>query len=241
MSAPRRTWIVALVVALLALPGCPALTAGCKLIGLCRPPVLELTESVPSDFELIVHVRDQLDPPADYTLTFRRSGQCEYRVVVRAPQRRESSGPFQILENQVIQLHQELRKAGYAEMEPRYPASGEGKDRALGVQAYSVRGNDLQKEVQTHFHAVPGLEKVRTLALSYLPEKVLTQTGAGAPVAAKVTQVMGDVKTRLFYAPEDPRLKDVPSDRRQPFANWQEALNAEFSPAPGFEPWKRTD
>jgi hypothetical protein len=231
--------------ALAVLPGCPAFTNTMKMVGVVRPPQIELPEVAPQDFELKLHVVDQLDPPADYLITYRRDGRCDFRVTMRTSRRLEASGTFEIPDDQVVALWNSLREARYDELDPRYPDDGIGPDKVLGIQAYSVRSNDLSKEVQTHCQRVPELEKVRALALSYLPARTMGGGGApGTPAAAPVgtsRQIVGDVQTRIFYPADDPRLKDVPADRRQPFPSWYDAVNFGFSPAPGFEPWGRPE
>jgi hypothetical protein len=233
----RAAALVALALSATAVaPGCTFFRSAGRTLGLISAPQLELTESVPPDFELVVKVTDQLDPAADYTIWIRRNGKCDYRAEVRYPRRRVSEGPFEILENQVQDVWDLIRQAAYTGMEERYPDSGEGSDRALGVQAYSVRGNDLHKEVQAHFMRVPELEAVRTLVLSYLPPKALADTGRGDPSVGKSKEIIGDMKTKIFYPADDKRLDDVPMDRRQPFRSWQDALNYDYRPVEGFQP-----
>ena len=244
----RKGWFpfALLLAALAALPGCPAFTNTMKMVGVVRPPKLELPEVAPQDFEFKLHVVDQLDPPADYLITYRRDGKCDFRVTTRTSRRLEANGSFEIPDSQVVALWNALREARYDELDPRYPDDGVGPDKVLGIQAYSVRANDLSKEVQTHCQKVPELEKVRALALSYMPARspadgAARGTGTPAPdVVGTSRQIVGDVQTKLFYPADDPRLKDVPADRRQPFPSWYDAVNFGFSPAPGFEPWRRT-
>jgi hypothetical protein len=234
MHRSRLFAIVLVALAAMVLPGCPAFTRVMKGIGLQGRPALTLTEAVPQDFELIMHVVDQQNPPADYVVTYRRSGHCDYHVVVRSPKRRTNDGSFEILDGQVNALWSVVREVQYDTLADRYPGEGEGKDRDLGVQKFSVRGDDISKEVQSHFTKVAGLEKVRTVALSLLPEKALSDTGHGDTATSIATQqVIGDTLTKTFYPANDPRLKDVPTDRRQPFPTWYDAVNFGFSPAQG--------
>lgn len=234
----HRTRILALALvafAALLLPGCPAFTSVMKGIGLQGRPALTLTEAVPQDFELVMHVVDQQNPPTDYLVTYRRSGRCDYRVTVRSPKRRVNDGSFEILDAQVNSLWSTAREIGYDTLEDRYPSEGEGRDRDLGVQKFSVRGDDISKEVQAHFTKVPGLEKLRAVALAMMPEKALSDTGKGDTSTTSVAtqQVIGDLQTKTFYPADDARLKDVPTDRRQPFPSWFDAVNYGYAPAQG--------
>lgn len=232
----RRTFAAALLgAAALLLPGCPGFRAMVKPLGFFPPPVLELPETIPQDFQLIVHVTDQQDPPADYTLRFDRSGQGAYEVVVRSPRRTVNSGGFELLENQVTSLYATIRAQSYETLEPRYPSGDdEGRDRKLGVQSYKVRCNSFSKEVIAAFQGVPALEAIRQQALQLIPEKAMVAAGATPAQPASVSRkVIGDARHRVFYWSDDPRVKDVPADVRQPFANYFEAVNYEYRPAPG--------
>ena len=238
-SRPIAAFVLAFAV--LALPGCPAFTSLMKGIGLQSRPTLQLTEAVPQDFELVMHVVDQQSPPADYLVTYRRNGHCDYRVTVRAPRRRTNDGSFEILDGQVTALWNAVREVQYDALADRYPDEGEGRDRDLGVQKFSVRGDEISKEVQAHFTKVAGVEKLRTVALSLLPEKALSDTGKGDTATSIATQqVVGDIQSKTFYPADDPRLKDVPTDRRQPFPTWYDAVNYGFSPASGVKLMDRT-
>lgn len=240
-SIARRGALAALTVAALlgAAPGCQPIRAGLKSIGIIRAPQIELTEQMPQDFELVIKVVDQESPAADYTVWVRRSGKCEYKAEVRKPKRRASDGTFDIYENQVQEVWNLIRQASYADLDDRYPSSGEGPDKALGTQAYSVRVNDLYREVQAVCERVPELEAIRTKVLSFLPAKALADTGRGDPVAGKSKQIVGDILTKIFYPADDKRLEEVPADRRQPFASWQDAVNFEYRPIEGFKPWEQ--
>lgn len=241
MMRSRVAAAAVLALAGLALPGCPAFNNALKVAGVVRPPKLEITPAVPQDFELKIHVTDQQAPPADYLITYRRSGKCDYRVTTRAPKRSVQEGQFELLENQVMKLWALLGEIDFPSLDDRYPGDGLGPDAMVGIQAYSVRGNDLSKEVQTHFQSVPELETLRTVALSFLPEKAVQGTGTGQTAVGKSTQIVGDVQTRVFYPADDERLKDVPAERRQPFGTWQDAVNFGFSPVQGFRPWERRE
>ncbi|MCE9635269.1 MAG: hypothetical protein K8T90_06125 [Planctomycetes bacterium] len=234
MHRSRSLVFALLALAALVLPGCPAFTSVMKGIGLQSRPALVLTEAVPQDFELVMHVMDQQNPPTDYLVTYRRSGRCDYRVTVRSPKRRVNDGSFDILDGQVNSLWATVRAVNYDTLEERYPAEGEGRDRDLGVQKFSVRGDDISKEVQAHFTKVPAIEKLRALALSLMPEKALSDTGKGDVTTSVATQqVIGDMQTKTFYPADDARLKDVPTDRRQPFPTWFDAVNYGYAPAQG--------
>lgn len=241
MRPLRAVPVLLLALAAAVLPGCPAFNNAMKFVGIVRPPELRLAEPVPQDFELVVHVRDQLEPAADYLLTFRRSGRCDYRITTRAPKRRESEGQFEIVDTQVVSLWETLRAIRYDELADRYPDGDDtiGPDKNVGIQAFGVRGNDLAKEVQAHFIRVPELEKLRGAAMSLLPEKATRDTGPAPAASGKSKQMVGDAMTKVFYPADDARLKDVPAERRQPFGSWYDAVNFGYSPAPGFKPWER--
>lgn len=226
-----------LLLLLFALPACPAMTKVGKWTGLIRPPTFPMPDTVPQDFELVVHVTDQQDPPIDYLLTFRRTGNCNYSVTPRSPRRPPNEGGFEVLENQISALWSAVLAAKYDELDSRYPEDGIGDDRAAGVQSYKVQALDFPKEVQAQFLRLPELEKIRTLALSYVPARAFVGAKSSPLIGTKVREVIGDLRTKLFYPPEDPRLKDVPNEARQPFPTWHDAVNYGFSPSPGFEPW----
>lgn len=233
--------VVVLALAAATLPGCPAFTGIMKTVGVIGPPELDLSGPVPQDFELRVHATDQASPAVDYLLVYRRSGRCDYHVTFRTGKRRAVDGTFDILEGQVVALYEMARSIGYASIDERIPAEGQGPDTALGVQAYSVAANNMAREVQVHMTTVPELEQLRKLALSYVPPKALADVGAGPPVAGTSRQIIGDLQTKIFYPADDPRLKDVPADRRQPFPTWEDALNFGYAPASGFQPWARKE
>lgn len=242
LALKRRLLHVAALIAAFALPGCPAFTNGVlKPLGLVSPPTIEMTEAVPQDFEFRLHIVDQTTPAADYLITVRRSGKCDYRVTTRLPKRRVNEGTFDILDNQVNALWKAAREAQFGTMEERWPSEGEGPDKALGVQAFALRAYDLTKEVRTHFQRVPALEGLRGLVIAMLPETAVRDTGPAPAAVGKSKQIVGDLQTKLFYPADDPRLKDVPADRRQPFPTWYDAVNYGFSPASGFDPWERSE
>lgn len=228
--------------AVLTLPGCPAFTSMMKGVGLQSRDTLVMGEVIADDFELRVNVQGQAEPAADYLLVFRRNGTCDYKVALRAPRRQENQGSFEIFEGDIQALWKTIRDANFAELDRRYPSDGDGPDKALGLQAYSVTSNRNSREVQTSLQRVPELEAIRTKALSLLPAKALAVTGSGDPAVGKSLKIVGDMQTRVFYAEDDPRLASVPPERRQPFPSWYDALNYGFSPAPGFEqPSRRQD
>lgn len=224
----------------LSLPGCFLV----RQMGLVPAPKIEIGEAIARDFELTLVVTDQLQPAADTLVTIRRGGDCNYRVTLRAPQRGESQGRFQITEAQVVTLWNTLRETGYTQLDARYPEDGVGPDKAAGIQAFGVTANDLAKEVQAHFVRVPELERVKAVVMSVLPPSFAKEAGLGAAPGAPAgtagtsRQIVGDIQSRIFYPADDARLKDVPADRRQPFGSWFDAINFGFSPAPGFRPWE---
>jgi hypothetical protein len=234
----RALALAAVVLAATAQSSCAPIRWVAKTTGVISPPTIDFTDAVPQDFELIVKVVDQANPAADYLVTIRRSGRCDYRAEVRTPRRRVNEGQFEVLDNQVQDLWLAVRAAKYGYLDARYPSSGEGPDKELGTQAFSVRASGLEKEVQTYFTRVPELETIRTKVLSLLPPKALVDTGKGDPVAGKSRQIVGDIQTKIFYPADDKRLDAVPADRRQPFGSWQDAMNYDFRPVDGFKPWE---
>jgi hypothetical protein len=226
----RKTLLAAALAATALLPGCPSATWACKTLGLCsRDRLEEPPATIPPDFEFVLKVDNQVQPPIDYLLKIDRSGKGTYKVVWREPRREVLEGDFEIVESRMTRLWDLIREIRYPELETRYPDSGEGKDRGGGIARFMVKYLDFPQEVQCWYVQQPDLEKLRMLAISYVPETVIQRVTRDTPTST-TGQVIGDVQTRMFYAPGSPLLKDVPENRRQVFPNWYEALNYGYQP-----------
>jgi hypothetical protein len=227
-----------LAAALLAvLPGC---TAICRGIGLCSRfedfDELKLPPTPPQDFQVILQVYDQADPPADYLVIVRRDGSGEYRVVRRHPSRRETHGKLTLLENQIQAIYGAVLQANYGELPERIPEYEEGEQRHLGARTFSVTTDGYQKEVVVAYAPFQPLDHVARLVLDTLPGQAMDDAQPKGPEAANTAQVIGDTQTRRFYAPDSPLLADVPENRRQSFPSYFMALDYGYEPGSDWRP-----
>lgn len=224
-----------LLAAAASLGGCRAITVVCRAFGGCEARTQELGDVMAPDFSIVVKVENQMDPPADYLVTLRRDGTGEYRVVRRAPTREESSGKVHVLEGKLQQIWDAVRAAEYHMRPERTPDEGDGVDKAVGIQSFSVNANEFPKQVQLVYSADPALAKIRQLVLSTLPAEVFAATSKKNDALAS-TEVIGDTQTKRFYAPSSPLLKDVPANRRQSFPTYFAAYDFGYQPGPDWRP-----
>jgi hypothetical protein len=227
---PRLLALLAFVLLAAALPACQGITDVGKFVGLVRPPRFVLPPNMPEDFQVVISVHDRVDPSIDYDVSYDRSGRVSYTVLSRAPRRQQISGDLEITENQVITLWKAVVAAKFDQIDARYPTSGDGKDKGAGIQRIFVKADGLDRTVETRFQKQAVVDTLRLQALELLPREVVTGASRVGAGDAQPREFIGDVATRLFHTPDCALLKDVPAQRRQPFATHWDALNFNFEP-----------
>ena len=189
---------------------------------------------IPPDFRIGIEVRDVADPPVDYKVWIERSGKATYDVTVRQPRRRHAEGEFEVSDDQVVGLWNELVRQKFGDLSERYPSSGNGTELAAGAKSFRVSGNDAEMTVETFYESNPQLEAIRAAVVATVPKELMQARAAGGPEGPR--SFIGDTKAMVFHAPDCPLLKDVPEDRRRPLASWYDALDYRFQPCPDCHP-----
>jgi hypothetical protein len=189
---------------------------------------------IPSDFYIGIEVRDVADPPVDYKISIERSGKATYDVTVRQPRRRHAEGEFEVSEDQVVGLWQELVRIKFGGLDQRYPSSGDGPDVRAGAKSFRVVGGGAEMTVDSSFEIHEGLEAIRAAVVATVPKDFMQARAAGGPEGPK--SFIGDTQTKMFHTPDCPLLKDLPDDRRRPLATWYDALDYRLQPCPDCRP-----
>lgn len=189
---------------------------------------------IPPDFRIGIEVRDVADPPVDYKISIERSGKATYDVTVRQPRRRHAEGEFEVSEDQVVGLWNELVKQKFGELDDHYPSSGNGTELASGAKSFRVSGNGAEMTVTTQFESNPQLEAIRAAVVATVPKENMQARAGGGPEGPR--SFIGDTKSMVFHAPDCPLLKDVPEEQRRPLASWYDALDYRFQPCPECHP-----
>jgi len=233
----RFRWLPLLVLAALAAvaPGCQVYYTVVKTVGLMGPKKFSSRGEIPQDFVFGVDTKDYSNPPTDYTIRMERTGKVTYDIVVRIPRRREQEGTFEITEEQILSIWKAIAAAKFDELDQRYPSSGEGKDKEMGVRKWYVMADGVERRVEAHYQAVPEMDPVRAAFLAVVPKDVME--AHDAMVGKNATgEFVGDTATHLFHLPDCPALKDVPEQRQQRFTSQYDALNYNFQPCPDCSP-----
>jgi hypothetical protein len=189
---------------------------------------------VPPDFRIGIEARDVAEPPVDYKLWIDRSGKATYDVTVRQPRRRHVQGEFEVSDDQVVGLWNELVRLKFGELEDRYPSSGNGTELAAGAKSFYVFGNGTEATVETHYQSNEALEAIRAAVVATVPKEHMQARVANVQEGPK--SFVGDPQTRLFHTPDCPLLKDLPEERKRPLATWYEAVDYRFQPCPDCGP-----
>jgi len=216
----------------LALGGCNLYYAVTKIF--TTRDVVKTEGPIPPDFFIGIEVRDVADPPVDYKIDIQRSGKAAYNVTVRQPRRRHAEGEFEVSEDQVVGLWQQLVKMKFGELDNRYPSSGDGTDVRAGAKSFRVVGGGAEMTVETSFQNHEGLEALRSAVVATVPKEFMQARAAGGPDGPK--SFIGDTQTKMFHTPDCPLLKDLPEERRRPLATWYDALDYRFQPCPECHP-----
>lgn len=231
----RLRHIVLCAVVALAAPGCNLFYSVAKGTGLVSPPKFSARGEIPSDFRLGIEARGVADPPIDYLFAFERSGKTDYTVTVRSPRRREASGTFEVTESQIVGLWKAVVASKFDELAKRYPEAGDGRDTRRGVRVFYVLADGVDHRVESVYQAHPALDALNAAVLDIVPKEVLSaRAAAGSGDAPR--EYLADTATMLFHVPTCPQLKEVPAQRRQPFATWYEAVDFQFKPCPECRP-----
>jgi hypothetical protein len=233
----RTTPLLLVALCLVAAPSCTLYYNIGKFTGLITPREFDPNKEVPEDFKLSIDIRDWVEPPTDYVLSYSRNGQAAYDITVRSPRRKHAEGAFEITEDQVRALWKAVATARFDKLDERYPDEGEGFHKKYGVQKYYVFADNTERRVSSHFQSNDALESVRRAAVGVAPAFIWElKANPGTSEAPK--EYIADVATSLFHLPDCPRLTDVPPANRQPFATQWDAVNYKFKPCPECQPMK---
>jgi hypothetical protein len=216
-------------------PGCQVYYGIAKPLGLMSPPKFSVRKEIPQDFVFSVDTRDYSNPPTDYVISMERTGKVTYDVIVRTPHRREQQGTFEITEEQILSIWKAIAAAKFDELKERFPSSGDGPDKQMGVRKWYVRADGVERRVEAHYMVVPEMESIRAAFLAVVPKDVMDAHDAMVGTN-KTGEFVGDTATHLFHLPDCPTLKDVPEQRKQKFASQYDALNYNFQPCPDCSP-----
>jgi len=236
MTSRRLSLVLVAALAVLG-AGCNVVYPVLKFVGLKSPPKFSVRKEIPQDFVFSVDTKDYSSPPTDYVIRMDRTGKVTYEIVVRTPRRREQSGTFEITEEQILSIWKAVAAAKFDELDERYPSSGEGPDKAMGVRKWYVLADGVERRVEAHYQVVPEMDPVRAAFLAVVPKDVMEAHDAMVGVN-RSGEFVGDTATHLFHLPDCPTLKDVPAQRQQRFTSQYDALNYNFQPCPDCSPLK---
>lgn len=236
MTSRRLSLVLLTALAVLG-AGCQVYYGIAKPLGLMSPKKFSARGEIPQDFVFSVDTRDFADPPTDYIISMERTGKVTYDVIVRTPHRREQQGTFEITEEQIVSIWKAIAAAKFDELNERYPSSGDGPDKRMGVRKWYVRADDVDRRIEAHYQIVPEMESIRAAFLAVVPKDVMDAHDAMVGVN-KSGEFVGDTATHLFHLPDCPTLKDVPAQRQQRFTSQYDALNYNFQPCPDCSPLK---
>jgi hypothetical protein len=228
----RKASLALCAVLALGTGGCNLYYGVTKLFGARQRPAIE--GPIPTDFRIGIDVTDVADPPADYKLWIERSGKGTYDVTVRQPRRRHVEGEFEVSEDQVVGIWNELVKLKFGDLSDRYPSSGNGQEVASGTKSIRVFAGGAEMTVESFYEANATIEAVRAAVVAAFPKETMRAQLASDKEGPK--SFVGDTQTKLVHTPDCPLLKDLPEERRRPLATWYEALDFRFQPCPECRP-----
>ena len=228
----RLASIALLVAIALGAGGCNAWYAVISIFKTRDRPNIE--GPIPTDFQIGIEAHDVAQPPVDYKLTIERSGKGYYEVTVRQPRRRHVEGEFEVSEDQVVGIWNELVKRKFGDLDDSYPSSGNGTDLAAGTKSIRVFAGGAEMTVQTRYETNEVVEAVRAAVVGAFPRETMEARLSGVNEGPK--SFVGDTQTMTFHTPDCPLLKDLPADRRRPLATWYDALDYRFQPCPDCRP-----